>query len=125
MRTVRGATRMQMRFTLLARDSRAEGWGRVTGAKLDTWMTSDAGKLRYVYDKRVDGLLAPADYRVRVRFRWLGKDGGVVARARRISRVCHQRDLRPDLRLVGVQRHDGAYRVTVKNAGGSAASAFD
>ena len=123
MRTVRGAARMQMRFTLLAREP-GEGWTRVTGAKLDTWVTSDAGRLRYVYDKRVDGLLAPARYRVRVRYRWLDEDGGVVTRARRISRVCRQRDLRPDLRLLGVERRDGAYWVSVRNTGRSAAGPF-
>ena len=123
MRAVRGSARMQMRFTLYARAPR-EGWGRVPGTKLDTWMTSDGGKKGYVYDKRVDGLLAPAGYRVRVRYRWLDGDGKVLARAKRVSRVCRQQDLRPDLRLVGVDRQDGAYAITVRNAGRSAADAF-
>ena len=123
MRAVRGTARMQMRFTLLARTGQ-DGWERVAGSKLATWVTSDPGKLRYVYEKRVDGLLAPAGYRVVVRFRWLNADGDAIARARRISRTCHQRDLRPDLRLVGVTATDDGYRVTVRNAGRSAASPF-
>src|SRR5687768_1065893 len=75
MRAVPGTARMQMRFTLMARINRRDGWARVAGGRLGTWVTSYPGKVRYVYDKRVAGLLAPADYRVRVRFRWVDADG--------------------------------------------------
>jgi hypothetical protein len=130
MRAARGSLRMQMRFTLQARMGRGTAWMRVAGSKLDTWVASDAGRTAYVYDKRVDHLLAPADYRVRVRFRWLDGDGRMVARALRVSRVCHQPDLRPDLRLGAVTAEPGAtagsyrYLVTVRNTGRSAAAPF-
>jgi hypothetical protein len=125
MRVVPGATRMQMRFTLLARTG-TSGWRRVSAPRLDTWVSSDPGRRRYVYDKHVDGLVAPGAYRMRVRFRWLDGTGDVVARTRRLSRVCQQRDLRPDLRLSALRALDtGGYEATIRNAGRSEAEAFD
>jgi hypothetical protein len=125
MRAVPGTTRMQMRFTLLARPATG-GWRRVSAPRMDTWVSSDPGKLRYLYDKRVDGLVAPAGYRMRVRFRWLDAGDTVVGRAHRLSRVCRQRDLRPDLQLGAVRAADGGgYTVDVRNAGLSPAAAFD
>jgi CARDB len=123
MRAVRGTARMQMRFTLLARTGHGR-WRRVTAPRLDSWVTSDPGKLRYVYDKHVDGLVAPASYRMRVRFRWLDAAGVVTAKARRKSRVCRQPDLRPDLRLKTFDYVDGRYLLTVRNTGRSDAGSF-
>ena len=105
MRTVRGATRLQMRFTLQIRTqgpgrtgtrSRAPGFGR--------WLSSDPGVGRYVYTKRVVALLAPASYRTLVRFRWLGRDGRRIASDRSTSPICRQPDLRPNLRPLAIER---------------------
>ena len=125
MRAVPGSARMQMRFTLQTRPTRDDEWVRVAGPRLDTWVGSDPGKLRYVYDKRVDGLVAPADYRARVRFRWVDAAGGTIARTHRESQVCRQRDPRPDLRLTDLRLHAGQYLATVRNAGRQPASPFD
>jgi hypothetical protein len=125
MRAIPRASRMQMRFTLLARTG-AAGWRRVSAPRLDSWVTSDPGRMRYVYDKHVDGLVAPGSYRMRVRFRWIDAAGEVVARTRRLSRVCRQRDPRPDLRVSALRALDtGGYEATIRNAGRTAASAFD
>jgi hypothetical protein len=124
MRAFKGASRMQMRFTLQVRPGRDGRWARVTGPKLDTWVSAEPGKQRYVYDKRVENLLAPAEYRVRVRFRWLDADGAVVATARRVSAVCRQPDPRPDLHFAGIAFDRGRYLVTVRNRGRGASGAF-
>ena len=123
MTAVRGAMSMQMRFTLLARDG--DTWKRVSGARLDTWVTSNPGKRRYVYDKHVAGLVVPGRYRVRVRFRWLDASGAVIRRAHRRSRICTQPDLRPDLRLASLRQVEGGYELTVRNTGRSLADPFD
>jgi hypothetical protein len=130
MRAVRGTMRLQMRFTLQARTPVQKGWARVAAPKLDTWVSAHPGKRGYVYVKRVDNLLAPADYRTVVRFRWLDADGDVVASAKRVSRTCHQPDPRPDLRLGKVRVRPGAeaglrrYALVVLNAGETAAGPF-
>jgi hypothetical protein len=127
MRAIRGAERMQMRFTLQARTPESARWGAVEAPGFGTWMTSAAGTSRYVYTKRVEGLLAPAAYRVQLRFRWLGAGGRRLATARRTSRACRQPDPRPDLVVssLSVQRtaRPGRYRYVafVRNRGRSAA----
>ncbi len=75
MRTVRGAARMQMRFTLQARTPDTTRWSAVAAPGFGTWVSSAPGTSRYVYTKRVEGLLAPASYRVQLRFRWLSDAG--------------------------------------------------
>jgi CARDB protein len=125
MRAARRSARLRMRFTLLTRDDRYEPWARIPGTKLDTWVTSDPGKLRYVYDKRVEGLVAPGEYRMRVRFRWLDASGRTLASTRRVSRICRQRDPRPDLQFAGLRFDGSRYLLTVRNAGRSTAAAAD
>jgi hypothetical protein len=92
-------------------------------------VSAASGTSKYVYTKRVEALLAPASYRVQVKFRWLDSDGDVLRSAKRTSPVCRQPDPRPNLlvRSIGVQPADRParrqYVVYVRNAGGSAADA--
>jgi hypothetical protein len=129
MRRVPGASRMQMRFTLQARTPGESRYGALNAPGFGSWVSSAPGTSRYVYTKRVENLLAPASYRVVLRFRWLDEDGDVVARAKRYSPVCRQPDPRPDLavRSIGVQAADrpsrNRYVVFVRNAGHSVAEA--
>ena len=94
-------------------------------------LTSDPGVGKYVYTKHLVSLAAPAAYRVQVRFRWLDADGERVASSRRTSAVCNQRDLRPNLKPLGVTAQPGAdaeharYVVPVVNRGRSLAGPFD
>ena len=131
MRTLRGAKRMQMRFTLQTRSAEAPGWHALAAAGFGRWLTSDAGVGRYVYTKRVVSLVAPASYRTMVRFRWLDADGDRVASRRSTSVLCRQQDLRPNLRPLGVEARPGAdagharYLVPVVNRGRSLAGPFD
>lgn len=131
MKVRRNARRMQLRFTLQMRAPDGEDWRRVAAAGFGKWLTSDVGVGRYVYTKRLVSLEAPAAYRTLVRFRWLDADGDRVASARAISPVCHQRDLRPNLKPLGVEARPGAdaaharYLVPVVNRGRSAAGPFE
>ena len=129
MRAVRGASRLQMRFTL---QTRGKGrWRALPAPGFGRWLTSDPGVGRYVYTKRVVSLLAPASYRTIVRFRWLRADGRRVASGRSTSPTCRQLDLRPNLLPLGIEAQPGAdaaharYVVPVENRGRTAAGPFD
>ena len=129
MRALRGASRMQMRFTLQVRPPDTSRWSAVAAPGFGIWLGSAPGTSRYVYTKRVENLLAPASYRVLLRFRWLTAEGGVLARAKAYSRACRQPDPRPNLvvRSLAVQPATGAgrnrYVAFVRNTGRSAAAA--
>jgi CARDB len=131
MRTVRRATRLQMRFTLQTRSPGQLSWHALSAPGFGRWLSSDPGVGRYVYTKRVVALVAPASYRTLVRFRWIARDGHRVASDRSTSPACHQADLRPNLRPLGIDSRPGAdaeharYVVPVVNRGKSAAGPFD
>jgi hypothetical protein len=131
MRIVRGTARMQMRFTLQTRNPGQVHWHALAAPGFGRWLSSDPGIGRYLYTKRVVALEAPASYRTIVRFRWLGGDGHRVASDHSTSPVCHQADLRPNLRPLGIDERPGAdaeharYVVPVTNRGKSAAGPFD
>lgn len=125
MATIRGAERMQMRFTLQARSSARQRWRRVAAPGFDAWATSEPGVDRYSYVKKVGNLLAPSTYRVAVAYRWLDGDGSAIGRARAVSASCRQPDLRPNLRPLGVAIAPGAqagavrFTIRLRNAGAS------
>ena len=131
MRTVRGGTRLQMRFTLQTRANGQESWRALPAPGFGKWLTSDTGVGRYIYTKRVVALLAPASYRTLVRFRWIGRGGKRIASDRSTSPTCRQADLRPNLRPLAINSRAGAdaeharYIVPVVNRGKTAAGPFD
>jgi hypothetical protein len=129
MDAVSGADRMQMRFRLQVSTPDAPVWENVTVPGFTAWVTSDPGRTRYVYDKRVESLLAPASYRVRMRFRWLDAQGVVLQTSHDVSLTCRQPDPRADLRVIGLSAAPGVdaserrYAVAIRNAGRTAAPA--
>jgi hypothetical protein len=131
MRTVRGTSRMQMRFSLQTRAKDQVSWHALAAPGFGRWLSADPGVGRYVYTKRVVSLFAPAYYRTVVRFRWLGRGGHRIASDRSTSPICRQLDLRPNLRPLGIDERPGAdagharYVVPVVNRGKSAAGPFD
>jgi CARDB len=131
MRVRKGARKLQMRFTLQTRTSEEPRWHRLSAPGFNKWLTSDPGIGKYVYTKRLVSLAAPAWYRTFVRFRWLDADGERLASAKAFSPICRQRDLRPNLKPLGVQALPGAdadharYLVPVVNRGRSPAGPFD
>ena len=95
--SVTGSRRMQMRFTLQTWTPDTPVWAKVAAPGFGTWFTVPRGYGRYLYDKTVDGLLAPASYRAVVEFRWRNAAGKVMKTSRDTSRTCHQPDPRPNL----------------------------
>jgi hypothetical protein len=128
---VRGARRMQMRFTLQARTPDEPAWRKVTAGGFGAWITAPRGVGRYLYDKTVDNLLAPASYRAVVDFRWRDARGHVIRMTRATSRACRQPDPRPDLTVGQLRVAPAAaagrrrYVATIANAGRGDAGAFD
>ena len=119
---VSGAERMQMRFTLQVSTHDEPRWTRLSVPGFSAWVTSEPGRSRYVYTKRVESLLAPASYRVKLRFRWLDADGELLKSARATSRSCRVPDRRPDLRVIDlsavrVSTSSRRYDVVVRNSG--------
>ncbi len=122
MPTAAGAVTMAMRFDLEERVGAAGRFDPLPAPNFGRWERSEANVAGLVYTKRVEGLQAPAGYRVRVRFRWLDADGKVVRATRRTSAVCEQPDERPDLQVTRMRVATGGggvglYSVTVRNTG--------
>ena len=126
---IRGAVRMQMRFTLQARGRRGT-WARVNAPAFGAWLTSEPGKAGFVYEKTIANLIAPARYRALVHFRWLAATGTVIARERRVTRSCRQPDQRPDLRALDLVARSGVdagtlrYGISLRNSGRTGAGSF-
>jgi hypothetical protein len=129
MRSLPHTGRMQLRFTLQVRTPDRLRYAAITAPGFGAWISAAPGTSRYVYTKRVENLLAPASYRVKVRFRWLDATGAVLESSRAYSAACRQPDPRPNLavRSVGVQAApDPArrrYVAFVRNTGRGAAGA--
>ena len=127
MRSLPRTARMQLRYTLQVRTPDRNRYVALAAPGFGTWLGPSAGTARYVYTKRVENLLAPGSYRVKVRFRWLSASGGVLRRAKVISAACRQPDPRPNLtvRSLGVQAGSSEgrdrYVAFVRNTGRSTA----
>jgi len=125
-----GSERIQVRFTLQTRDPTHPDWRRVIAGGLHEWLTSDPGVRRYLYARTLRNLSAPAAYRVLVRFRWLDRDGVVLARSRATSRACRQPGERPNLTPVRIDvsrpraAEPATYAVALRNRGGAPAGPF-
>ncbi len=129
-RRTQGARSLQMRFTLQVRAPSEPKWTTVRAPGFGVWHTADPAPRRYVYSKRVENLTAPASYRMVVRFRWRGAGRRTLASARRVTKVCEQPDLRPDLSPLKVTLAPGpepgtrTYVVPVRNVGRTDAGPF-
>jgi hypothetical protein len=127
-RQARGSSRVQVRLTLQART--VGRWAKVKAPGFGTWNTSATGVRRYVYTKRVQALLGPAAYRVKIDFRWLSGSGRVIERAQKLSPVCRMPDPRADLVLdgllsaVALSEENWRYSLPVRNAGLEDAETF-
>lgn len=130
MQAVKGANRMQMRFTLL-QQLPGEQFKLIDGTGLGVWNSARANIKTYRFRKRVENLVAPAAYRAVISFRWLARNGKVARSAVRVSPTCRQPDLRPNLKpgqlnAKGNGRNRPAtYNFAVRNFGRTAASNFD
>jgi hypothetical protein len=122
MRRVHGTERMRMRFTVLERVG-DDDFEPVRAPALWRWRKSRPGVRVFGFRQRLRGLMAGADYRARVDFRWLDGDGDVIRRARRRSGLCRQYGPLPNLRVESLRAGQTAtpgtsrYVVRVSNSG--------
>jgi hypothetical protein len=123
---VEDAVKLRMRFTLQARKAGKKAYRRVAAPGFSGWTTADPGTSRYVFTRRVEGLIGPARYRALVRFKWLDARGKTILSARRHSKACRQPDHRPNLRIKALS-HEGKHRylALVTNSGLTASGAFE
>jgi hypothetical protein len=140
MRPLAGTQKLELRFDLLARAAGAGGFTPLSGTGLGTWITPGApnptlgrraGDVWIVHHPVAD-LAAPAAYRFRVGFRWLGAHGKVLGTATKTTASCRQPELRPDLLVqsvtVGPAPHHpklDQYVAVIRNAGATAAGPFN
>lgn len=120
---VKGARRMEMRFDLQQRVP-GDRFVRVAVPKWGVWERSQPRVPSFSFERRVEQLAAPADYRAVVRFRWYNASRKIVRRATRHSATCREPDPRPDLAVgtVTAVRTDpgqARYDVIVRNDGRS------
>lgn len=124
---IQGTVRMGLRFELYRRAAGSPNFRRASAPRLFIWRHSGVRAPSYEVNQIVDGLTAPAVYEMRVGFRWYGRHGRVLATRYRTTRLCHQPDRRPDLRVLNVVPDPGNpthYSAEIENAGASAAGAF-
>jgi hypothetical protein len=127
MQAVPGSRRMGMRLTLTERAGEGS-YERLRVPGLGRWRTSAPGRPAFGLRQRVRNLANGAAYRMRVDYRWYGRDGDVIRSARRRSRACVQRGTLPNLRarMVGTENTSVPgvvrYSVQVVNASGEVVS---
>jgi hypothetical protein len=81
------AAKLKMRFTLQARKPGKKAYRRVAAPGFSGWTTVDPGTSRYVFTRRVEGLVGPARYRAMVRFKWIDARGKTILSARKFSKA--------------------------------------
>jgi hypothetical protein len=110
MRPVTGTAKMQMRFDLMRKTGQGTAFTMVRGRQLDSWISPQDPTLGenpadvWILSHPVVDLAAPATYRFRVRFRWIGAQGQRLATAVQTTASCYQPEARADLlvRSLGV-----------------------
>jgi hypothetical protein len=131
MNSLQTGDRMQMRFELFRKAQGATRFRKLAGPGLGTWNPATPGVDRFRFRKPIQNLPPASTYYVKVSYRWLDQQSVAYARTFRLTGVCFQPDLRPDLRVVGFTgtRRLGpgqfAYTVLLRNAGRTASRDFD
>ena len=103
MRPVTDTSKMQMKFELLRSTASHPRFVSLHGRGLGSWITptdptlgQQAGDV-WILTHPVVNLAAPATYKFRVTFKWLGSDGQTLATAVQSSPTCYQPETRADL----------------------------
>jgi hypothetical protein len=137
MRPLSGTSKLQIKFQLYSRSSSTRPFTRVRGGDLNRWVSpSDPTLGRRSADvwtviKQVVDLKAPATYRLRAIFRWIGAHNKTLGTMVRTSPSCYQPELRPDLQVktISVEAVPGnpnanEYVAVIRNRGATAAGPF-
>jgi hypothetical protein len=138
MRPLAHTVRMAVRFELLQSSRRGGPAAEVIFGDLGKWKSIvDQPKGRrpitkWIVNKQVRDLAAPAYYRFRVSFRWTGAHGRVLGTAARATAVCYQPERRPDLQVKGIAVHPrpkhpktDLYVALIRNNGVTASGPFE
>lgn len=119
---VKGTTRMSVRLTL--EESVAGGrYQAISAPGLGVWRKSRKRVRAFAYRQRVKALAEGSAYRVKVQYRWHGRNGDVLKTSQRRSRSCRQTDPLPNLRVqrIGGRAADAPgkvrYGISVSNRG--------
>jgi hypothetical protein len=103
MRPVTGTSKMQMKFELLRSTKSHPRFLSVRGRGLGSWISptdptlgQQAGDV-WILTHPVVNLAAPATYKFRVTFKWLGSDGQTLGTTIQSSPTCYQPEMRADL----------------------------
>jgi CARDB len=144
MRPVAGTAKMQMRFDLMRQIGASGPFKLVRGRLLGSWISPEnptLGQLPddvWILNHPVVDLGAPATYRFRVTFRWIGAQGQRLASAVQTSPNCYEPEMRADLLVrslrVGASTASGSgqpgrsgedtYTAVVANRGQTGAGPF-
>ena len=129
MRAIPGTQRMLMRFTLLERIGGAlEPFKPVSLPDLKPWRRSKPGAHTFIYTQRVTALRDGGSYRMRVQFRWYGKNKDLLRTSIVRSHACRQPQPLPNLTITSITSAPAmvagqrVYSITVANAGQGDAS---
>ncbi len=130
MRAIKGASRMAMRFELVAETPGTATPQVVDAPALTPWRRSRAGVSDFTYAQTIKGLAPGVTYRSVVSYRWYDVKGRIVRRAERTSGTCVQDGDLPNLVLASVKSAPGevqgtaVYTVSVGNTGQGDAEAL-
>jgi hypothetical protein len=137
-RPLAGTERMQVKFELMMSVANGREQRVVRAGDLGVWINPHNPTLGQLpgdvwnLQKSVVALAAPASYRFKVAFRWLGAHRRVLETETRFTRRCHQRELRPDLLVSSItvtpvtgQPAEDLYTALIANHGNSGAGPFD
>jgi hypothetical protein len=137
MRPVTGTARMQMRFDLMRKTGPGTVFTKVRGRQLDSWISPQDPTLGqnpadvWILSHPVVDLAAPATYRFRVNFRWIGAQGQRLATAVQSTAGCYQPEMRADLLVRSVTagavasgQSAQSYTAVIANRGQTGAGPF-
>jgi hypothetical protein len=137
MRPLPGTARLAVKFQLLERTG-GSVQTTVHAGDLGVWVTPANPTLGQVpgdvwrVDKTVLDLAAPASYQFKVIFRWIGAHDRLLGTTIRLTRVCRQPELRPDLAVrslnvtpVAGNPNQDLYTAVIANRGLTGAGPFE
>jgi CARDB len=137
MRPLAHTMHMAVRFQLLERQSKSGPALPVVYGDLGKWIYPKDRTLgqragdQFIVPKQISDLSAPAYYRFKVSFRWIGAHNHVIGTAVRSTPLCFQPELRPDLLVKSItvkpdqqNLSRDIYVARIRNAGATAAGPF-
>ena len=133
MRPLAHTQRLSLRFDLLERQHKHGPTAAVHFGDLGTWiypknktLGQRPGDVWIVHHPVAQLQVAPAYYRFKVSFRWLGGHSHVIGTAVRYSPTCFEPELRPDLQVLAIHIKPSPtnpkrdlYSAVIRNAGAS------